>query len=105
MLKVELEKIVKEQTTEIKKLKNLIQDSCQEAIEELDPCSEGLEFINNVLAKAGLPERQIDVELTIRLYITPSAMKFIEGCEEDKLKLVINDKTFPIDDLIEITEM
>lgn len=95
MLKIELEKIVQEKTKEVEKLKNLITEACHEAFEELDPCEEGVDFINSVLKRAGLPELTQTIEITIEMEAPLSVIDSLKNYDRSSaVRLIINSEEF-----------
>lgn len=95
MLKIELEKIVQEKTKEVEKLKTLITEACYEAFEELDPCRDGIDFINSVLKKAELPELTQTIEITIEMQATLSMIDSLENYDRSSdVGLIINSEEF-----------
>lgn len=106
MLKVELEKALLESQKRVSELERVIKKYTEIALEELDPCNDGLELIDNVLKEAKLPERRNMVSMVISVILPASLARRINdhgvGEKDVTITLTNGKELYPVTDISDI---
>ena len=104
MLKKELEIALKESQNRVELLENIIIDYTDRAVDELSPCDNGLDLIDEVREKAGLPERTTDV--VVEMIITAPARIADEMYDADmsRFKLLFDGNLYELSELTTVIE-